>query len=70
MLCGAARALEEGAAGRPRRHEDRESCVMQELRRRIRELEGELRLSEVELDLARSDVGGAVKRRLAAKAVR
>ena len=70
MLRGAARALEEGAAGRPRRTVDPESDVLHALRRRVRELEGELRLSEAELDVARSDAGRAVGRRLAAKAVR
>ena len=70
MLCGATRALEEGAAGRPRRREDRESCEMQALRRQIAELEAELRRSEVELDIARSEAGAAVERRRAAKAVR
>ncbi len=70
MLSGAARALEEGAAGRPRRLDDREPPQMRALRRRIAELEGELRRSETELDIARSDAGRAVQRRLATKAVR
>ena len=70
MLRGAARALEEGAAGRPRRHEDRAYGETRGLRRRIAELERELRRSEAELDIARSEAGRAVERRLAAKAVR
>jgi len=70
MLRGAARALEEGAAGRPRRHEDRAACEMRGLRRRIGELEHGLRRCEAELDVARSEAGRAVERRLAVKAVR
>ena len=67
---GAARALEEGAAGRPRRHEDRAYGETRGLRLRIAHLERELRRSEAELDIARSEAGRAVERRLAAKAVR
>ena len=70
MLCGATRALEEGAAGRPRQLEDRESHEMRALRGHIAELERALHRSEAELDIARSEAGRAVERRLAAKAVR
>jgi DNA-binding HxlR family transcriptional regulator len=70
MLGAAVAALEEGAAGRPRRQVQRTCRQLSMLRRRLAELEQELRRTQAELDVARSEAGAAVSARLAAKRVR
>lgn len=64
MLEGAVAALEVGPMGRPaapRRDEDDQTT---HLRRRIVELEHEIKLVRTSLDLARSPVSGSVQHRL------
>lgn len=70
MLAAAAAALEERAAGRPRRQVQRTCRQLSTLRRRLAELEQELRRTQAELDVARSEAGPAVSARLATKRVR
>ena len=67
MIEGAVQALERGPAGRPQRRTDDACSESQELRRRVVELEHELRHMQAALDIARSGAGGAVAARLAAK---
>ena len=67
MMSAAVGALEEQPAGRPRLQVARTCRQLSTLRRRLAELERELRRSQVELDLARSEAGAAVTARLAAK---
>ena len=67
MIEGAVQALERGPAGRPQRRTDDACSESQELRRRVVELEHELRHMQAALDIARSGAGGAVTARLAAK---
>jgi hypothetical protein len=70
MLAAAVAALEERAAGRPRSQVTRTCRQLSTLRRRLAELEQELRRTQAELDVARSEAGAAVTARLAAKRVR
>ncbi len=70
MLGAAVAALEERAAGRPRSEVARTCRRLSTLRRRLVELEQELRRSQAELDVARSEAGAAVSARLAAKRIR
>ena len=67
MIEGAVRALEREPSGRPRRRAKGACRELQELRRRVVELEHELLRTQAELDIARSGAGGAVEARLAAK---
>jgi len=70
MLGAAVAALEERAAGRPRSPVERTCRNLSTLRRRLVELEQELRRTQAELDIARSEAAVAVTARLAAKRVR
>jgi hypothetical protein len=70
MLGAAVAALEERPAGRPRSRVQRTCRQLLTVRRRLAELEKELRRTQAELDLARSGVGGAVEARRAAKGAR
>jgi hypothetical protein len=70
MLGAAVAALEERAAGRPRSQVQRTCRQLSTLRRRLVELEQELRRTQAELDVARSEAGPVVSARLAAKRVR
>jgi hypothetical protein len=70
MLEGAVRALEQGPVGRPPRPRPVAIRELQQLRRRVVELEHELRCTQAELEIARSDAGAAVAARLAAKGAR
>jgi len=70
MIKGAVQALERGPAGRPPRTTDDTGPESQEVRRRVVELEHELRRMQAALDIARSGAGGAVAARLAAKGER
>jgi hypothetical protein len=70
MLAAAVAALEERAAGRPRHPVQRTCRQLSTLRRRLGELEQELRRTQAELDVARSEAGAAVSARLAAKGAR
>ncbi len=67
MLGAAVGALEERAAGRPRNQVERTCRNLSTLRRRLRGLEHELRRTQAELDIARSEAAAAVTARLAAK---
>lgn len=69
-LAAAVGALEEGAAGRPRRQIEKTCTQMSGLRRRLVVMERELRRLTTELDIARSDAGPAVTARLVAKEAR
>ena len=64
MLEGAVAALEVGPMGRPRAPRRDEDEQTTHLRRRIVELEHEIKLVRTSLDLARSPVAGSVQRRL------
>jgi len=70
MLGAAVAALEERASGRPRSQVQRTCRHLSTLRRRLVELEHELRRTQAELDIARSEAAVAVTTRLAAKRVR
>jgi hypothetical protein len=70
LLGAAVAALEERAAGRPRSRVAQTCRHLSTLRRRLAELEQELRRTQAELDIARSEAGAAVTARLAAKGVR
>ena len=70
MLGAAVGALEERAAGRPRSRVAQTCRSLAALRRRLAGLEHELRRTQAELDIARSDAAAAVTARLAAKGVR
>jgi hypothetical protein len=67
MIEGAVQALERGPAGRPQRRANDACPESLELRRRVVEIEHELRRTQAELDIARSGAGTAVAARLAAK---
>ena len=67
MLEGAVGALEERAAGRPRRKVERACRELAVQRRRVAELEHELARTRAELDVARGAAAGAVAARLAAR---
>lgn len=67
MLGAAVGALEERAAGRPRIRVGKTCRNLSLLRRRLGELECELRRAQAELDIARSEAAGAVTARLEAK---
>ena len=69
MLGAAIAALEERPAGRPRSRVQQTCRQLLTVRRRLAELEQELRRTQAELDIARSEAGGAVSARLAAKRV-
>ena len=69
-LDGAARAVEERPAGRPRRVARVDPDLVPVLRRCIQELKGDIRRLRTELHLARSGVGEVIERRRTAKAVR
>jgi hypothetical protein len=70
LLEAAVRVLEERAAGRPRIRVGRTCRQLATLRRRLVGLEHELRRTQAELDIARSEAGMAVTARLAAKGAR
>jgi hypothetical protein len=70
LLGAAVASLEERPAGRPRSPVERTCRNLSTLRRRLVELEQELRRTQAELDVARSEAGAAVSARLAAKGVR
>ncbi len=67
MLEQATLALEDGVAGRPRSARRGAPRAERRLQHRVRELEHELLVVRTELDIARSDVGEAVRARLVAK---
>jgi hypothetical protein len=67
MLGAAVGALEERAAGRPRIRVEGTCRNLSALRRRLVGLEHELRRTQAELDIARSEAAPAVTARLAAK---
>jgi hypothetical protein len=67
MIEGAVQAVERGPIGRPPRRPQVACRELQELRRRVVELEHELRRTQTELDIARSGAGAAVAARLAAR---
>jgi hypothetical protein len=67
MLEAAVRALEERPAGRPRIRVQQTCRQLATVRRRLATLELELRRTEAELAIARSDAGAAVTARLTAK---
>jgi len=67
MIRGAVAALEEKPAGRPRRIHDEEPAEVRSLRRRVEELERELRCRQVELEIVRGGAAGVVARRLATR---
>jgi len=67
LLEAAVRALEERPVGRPRIRVQQTCRQLATLRRRLATLELELRRTEAELAIARSDAGAAVTARLTAK---
>lgn len=67
MIEAAVRALEDRPSGRPRIRVQQTCRQLAQLRRRLATLEMDLRRTQAELDIARSDAGGAVSARLAAK---
>jgi len=67
MIGAAVGALEERPVGRPRLRVAQTCRQLSTLRRRLAELERELRMTLTELDIARGDAGGAVQERLRAK---
>ena len=67
MLDAAVGVLEERPAGRPRIRVGWTCRQLATLRRRLSELERDLRRAQAELDIARSGAGPAVVARLAAK---
>jgi hypothetical protein len=67
MVRAAVGALEERPIGRPRLQVARTCRQLSTLRRRLSELEYELKRSETELDIARGDAGPAVRARLTAR---
>ena len=67
MVRAAVGALEERPVGRPRLQLARTCRQLSTLRLRLSELERDLRRSQAELDIARSEAGPAVTVRLTAK---
>jgi len=67
LLEASVRVLEERPAGRPRIRVGKTCRQLATLRRRLSEVEQDLRRTETELDLARSEAGPAVAARLAAR---
>jgi Helix-turn-helix domain len=67
LLEAAVAALEERAAGRPRLRVARTCRQLSLLRRRLATLEMDLRRTQAELAIARSDAGAAVTARVTAK---
>ena len=70
MLSEAVWALELGRPGRPRRERCEESESVSALREQVASLERELRLVQTSLEIAQSEAGEAVRRRLHARARR
>lgn len=68
MLSEAVWALEFGEPGRPRREDAPESAATEALRAEVARLERELRRVHTSLEIAQSEAGEAVRRRLLAKA--
>lgn len=69
-LAAAISAMEERPAGRPRGRVAQTCRQLATLRRKLAALEQELRRTQVELDIARSDAGPAVTARVSAKGAR
>ena len=69
MLAAAVSALEERASGRPRVEVAKTCRQLSALRRKTYDLEKELRRTLTELEIARSEAGPAVQRRLLVRGV-
>ena len=67
MIEAAVRALEDRPSGRPRIRVQQTCRQLAQLRRRLATMEMDLRRTQVELEIARSEAGAAVSARLAAK---
>ncbi len=70
LLDGAARAVEERPAGRPRRARRMDPAYVEAMRAGIDSLKYEIRSLQAQLAIARSDAADAVEARLAQKAGR